>query len=293
MIEIPKGLKPLADDKRDFKFGNIFGAVELPQEDFLVSIPIKIKDQGDSDMCTAYAVTAVSEDQEGVYLNPLWQFAKIKQLEGDYMTWGADLRQACKSVVKFGSIEGDGVNVVGNRDEIANWRNWSPSLDIKAKRHAKESYFKITKLGYKDLFDAIRGALWKFKDDKRSIATGMIWRIGWSGTDRGIIKEDGVRLYGHAFKFFGQKKIDGEWYLVTQLSNGTSIGDKGIFYFSREIVNKNAVFGNFMFVDIPVDIVKYLDKNNLTIDDVLLVKWQMKFRMFIRKILNYIKNFKI
>src|SRR3990167_5751264 len=102
------GLLPTPKDKRDFSFGGIFGLPNLkdiPDTSWVVSEPLEIKDQGESDMCTAYALTAVSEDQEGVLLDPLYQFAKIKQIMGEYESWGADLRSACKSATQFGSLE--------------------------------------------------------------------------------------------------------------------------------------------------------------------------------------------
>ncbi len=104
-VHIEAGLKRLPRDKRDFQYSKVFGTIEeLPTEDFLVGDPLEIKDQFDTDMCTAFAACAVSELQEGIKLSPEFQFAKIKELEGQWDTWGADLRQVCRSLVKKGSL---------------------------------------------------------------------------------------------------------------------------------------------------------------------------------------------
>ena len=71
------GLLPLKRDSRDFKIEEICGFMELPEEDFTVSDPLKIKDQGGTDMCVAFAATAVSQDQEGVILSPEYLFTRL------------------------------------------------------------------------------------------------------------------------------------------------------------------------------------------------------------------------
>ena len=135
-----------------------------------------------------------------------------------------------------------------SRDEIANWENWPEELDEKAVKHAKESYFKINT--HKDAFDAFRATLYANKSDKRSILTGVLWRNGWINAKGGIIDHTfSPAMYGHAIKISGQKTIDGKLYLVGVLSNGTEIGDNGLFYFSREVVNNDFTFGAYCFID--------------------------------------------
>ena len=52
------------------------------------------------------------------------------------------------------------------------------------------------------------------------------------------------------FKIFGQKIIGSEIYLVAQLSQGEDVGDRGLFYLPREVVNKEiGAYGIFMFYD--------------------------------------------
>ena len=79
------GLLPLPKDKKDFSFGSVFGSAdlaELPLE-FRIGTPLQIKNQFNSDMCTAFGSSSVSEDQEGVLLSPEYIFAKTKQIAGE------------------------------------------------------------------------------------------------------------------------------------------------------------------------------------------------------------------
>ena len=247
-------LKPLPRDPRDFNLGAVFPQIDIkdvPITDFMVSQPISIKDQGESDLCSAYAVTSVSEDQEGKELLPQFQFLKTKQISGDVEEWGANLRDACKSAVKFGSLPIDGFeNIRGlSRSQIFNPIMWPVGVDQVAEIHKKETYFAVT--GKYDVFDNIRVALWQHKDKKCSIVTGTLFRSEWLEALGGVIPSDyGDNGFGHAFKIFGQKNIGGELYLVAQLSQGMGVGDRGLFYFSRKVTNKEiGSYGVFMFKD--------------------------------------------
>jgi len=98
------GLRKLPKDPRDLRVGKIFGKLPLPpNEDF--KIELKLKNQGHTDMCGAYAGCSASEPQEGVELSPEYLFAKAKQMEGRWDTWGIDLRTICKVLVKSGTLE--------------------------------------------------------------------------------------------------------------------------------------------------------------------------------------------
>ncbi len=253
------GLLPLKKDNRDFSFKKQFGTTgidNLPDE-FEVENAIYVEDQRDTDMCAAFAVTSVSEDQEGVDLDPLYTFAKIKQIQGDWSVWGADLRDACKSQIKYGAIKKElsPHTISEDRDFIANWENWPEELDEKAIEHRKNSYFRVDE-GF-DTFSDIKLAIWQNRAKKRSILTGVRWQHHWLDSSNGIIKNNnGVSLFGHAFKVSGWKKINGEEYLIAVLSNGREIGDAGRFYFPREIVNQEFIYGAYMLEDINPDEIK-------------------------------------
>lgn len=247
------GLLQLPKDNRDFSFGKAFGTIDLKEipNNFVVAEPLKIENQGGTDFCTGYASSSVSEDQEGVDLCPLYAFAKIMQVRGDWMVWGSDLRSACKAAVRFGFIKKDDspFTLKEGRNFLANWNNWPKEMDKKAEVYRKKSYFRVN-----DSFDAFRSALWQNRGHRCSIITGTRWRSGWTEAKGGIIFDFPSRFqFAHALKIYGQKEIDGQLYLMAQLSNGEGIGDRGTFYFSREVINRDFTYGAYMFHDIDPD----------------------------------------
>jgi len=257
------GLLPLKKDSRDFKYEGMFGgvAIESIPDNFTISDPLEIKDQGYSDMCVAFATVAVSEDQEKVPLSAEWFFSQIKKIQGNWKTWGADLRDGAKAAVKVGFIE-EGNSPFSlkkeDRDFIANWDNWPVELQEEAQVHRKEAYFSVN-----SDFDSLRSALWQNRLEKRSILTGVLWESDWNGIKDGIIpdKSTGSEETPHAIKIFGQKKIGEKLYLVAQLSNSTDFGDKGIYYFPESIVNKKFKFGAYIFKDLDPENVKKISWN--------------------------------
>lgn len=276
-LKIPQNsLHKLPKDSRDFSLGAIFPQIDIsavPDEDFVVASPINIKDQGESDLCSAYAIASVSEDQEGEELLPEYQFYRTKFISGKPEEWGADLRDACRSAVKFGSLPVNGFSDKKglSRTEILNEKLWRDSVDEVASLHKKETYFSIG--GKYDTFDNIRIALFQHKGTKSSIITGALWRTEWIETKNGIIpKKYGKSGFGHAFKLFGQKMINGEPHIMAQLSQGTSVGDNGIFYLPREVVNKEiGKYGIFMFKDIARETAEYQIKKKSFFEIVRLI----------------------
>lgn len=274
LTTIPSGLRPLPHDRRDLSLGGVFGfpkLVDVPDTDFDVATPQFMKDQGSKDFCTGATVTEVSEDQEGVELSMDFQYAASAKIRGNYSDWGMDLRIAFQSGVDSGSLE---MQYVPNsfftqtRDFLANWENWPAICWQKALERRKASYFKVD--GKYDTFDNIRAAMWRFRDEKRTIGVGAAWRDSWIRSTDGVVPdkyEEGG--FGHAFKIFGQKVIAGELHLKAQLSNGP-IGDNGIYYFKRSVVNREfGVFGQFMYQDMPKDQAIFYQKHGIQADDSL------------------------
>ena len=276
--EIKGGLVGAPEDPRDFSLTTVFGAMpleDLPDGNFSVGEPLEIKDQGNSDLCTAFALCAVSEDQEMVQLSPEYTFFKTKQIQGgDPMSYGADLRSACKSAVKVGFLESQYnpfLTEGWNRESVVDPENYDDELDMLAWDHSKASYFKVD--GPYDTFDNIRVAMYNYRAEGRSVFTGCYWRKKWTGAEGGIIPNSlnasDIQIgnyFGHAFKIFGWKYINNEPYLVAQLSNGIDIGDNGIFYFSREVVNREFTFGAFTFRDMPKGQADYHNYNKISVD---------------------------
>ena len=285
------GLHPLPEDERDFSLAGMFKQIdikEVPMADFIVAEPLVIKDQDETDFCSAYTVTEVSEDQEGKELLPEYQFYKTKLLMGD-KEWGADLRTAFKSAVRFGSLPVKGHEQFKgiSRETVLNDDTWPEHLDQRAIKQRKETFFKVD--GRYDTFDNIRATLWQFRAEKRTVGVGALWRASWTYAEGGIIKDEPSEgQFGHAFKIYGQKIINGQPYLVAQLSNGTDIGDGGKFYFPREVVNREFTrFGQFMFKDIERDIVEMHQDLGIQIGDSLAIN---TFKKLCALILHFFKR---
>lgn len=241
------GLLPLPKDDRDFALG---AYIDLPDPSTLpehfVLPTLGVKDQKGTDFCTAFSLCTLSEIQEGVELEPSWSFAMTKDLEGDHTTYGADLRTACKSHVKYGALEAkDSPYSVKNTnpDLLRNPEFWDVSLMDKAAVHKKKTYFKVG--GPYDAFDTIRSSIYHYRDKGQGVALGVVW--GWSN-EQMFIDEPAEQGGGHAIACIGWDKE----YLVIQNSYGLKAGKHGYVYLSRKVINANVEkFGAFMLTDIP------------------------------------------
>ena len=255
------GLRPDKRDKRDIKIGAIYELPrleDLPEDGMGIPKFIHIKDQKSDDTCVARSSDAVSEDQEEVELCDYFTFAIIKMIEGDPEGWGAELRSAAKAHQKYGALEKTDCPLCKtnshNIERDRFWDNW-PDKEVLlqlALKHKKASYFLVE--GSYNKFDVIRATLWMCRLQKRSAFTGANWKNIWTYAKEGVIPKFDLEKgqFGHAFKIFDWKKIDGEIYLMAQLSNGTLIGNQGVFYFPRSVVNKE-FFNAFTFLDMPAE----------------------------------------
>lgn len=283
-MEYGTGLQILADDNRDLVLGAVYGVIspeKLPKSDFDICPGSPILNQRRLDFCAAFASVSISGDQEGMELDPLWQFAQAKKIRGEYKSWGCDLRSIGVSFVKVGSIEKKDAPFDQNEHErnfLANWDNYPVELDTKAHAHKKSSVWRVN--GEGDTFDNIRSALFQAFNarsltEKTSLLAGTMWRYSWNKNKDGIIPVSGWEMdsgEGHAIKIRGQKTINGILYLVVQNSWGEDVGNHGIFYFPREVVNACFTpFGQFAFKDMSIEEARYLQNNGIKKGDNWLV----------------------
>jgi len=280
------GLKPPTEDERDLKLGAI---VKLPPlneipDEFTVAEVSRIKDQGESDLCSAFAGTYASEVQEDVELSPEYQFAVTKEISGNILEWGANIRDMLKSLCE-GSLEarlvpeGLKLNPDGsNRDFIADIKNWPTTFSVESKKHKKKSYFSVT--GPYDSFDNLRATMWKFRAERRVVITGAVWKHAWTVAPDAIIpKEPYDGGFGHAFIFNKVRMVNGELMIVATLSNGLDFGDSGRYYFSREVVNKYFPYGFYTLLDMSQEEARELMLHN----------WDIKY-LWLAKVVLYIKK---
>ena len=289
-IKIYGGLQPTPEDKRDIRFGALYALPELVELPPAFRLPVMgIKDQKDSDLCAAFAGTLASEIQEDTVFSPEYQFAKTKQIIGEYEEWGADLRSMLKSLVKYGSLPLEKVPPElryngKNRNAIANWANWSPLYDMIAAKFKKGSYLKVS--GEYDLFDNIRATIYANRKEERLVITGAVWKHDWTTSRDGIVEDKPLRSgqgFGHAFCISGWEYFRGSPHLVAVLSNGESVGRDGYYFLPRGLVNRELVWGAYTIRDINPEAAKMLVKYGFSAR----FEWLANFVMAIKTIFNF------
>lgn len=269
-IKIGGGWQEAPRDPRNFSrskvLGSLFSKPKLPGEDFLVVVPKTINNQGDNDKCVGHTVSKACGFMEGIEMSANYQFAKGKQVANENPeTWGLKMIDGVMSAVKFGSLPLDREPEAVDGPHYRDGRNWPAELDEVAAIYKKDERSILEVDGPFDTFDNILLALWEGRAALQTVILGSYWKPFWTAAPRGIISGEmgkEQKGFGHAFLAIGRRsfprydadnKIIGmEPYLVCLLHSGDLIGDHGIFYFSREVVNREFVFDKFVPVDIPV-----------------------------------------
>lgn len=263
------GLKKRTEDKRDIKSHKVLGVAHLtglPENYDIESL--EIYNQGSLDFCSAFATTSIAEDEFSKDFSPEWFFAQIKDLTGDWQSWGAELRDAMKAGCKRGFLPKEYLpfdTSTKDRNFLANPANWSESLKGYATEYQFKSFAEVT--GPYDMFDNIRSTLWQNREARQSILAGTMWRDGWFQAVDGIIPSEPSADYeGHAIKIRGWTTMYGIPYLVIQNSWGKGQGKNGLFFFPREVVNRDfPIYGAYSFTQYTKDEARKLSDARWTI----------------------------
>lgn len=234
------GLLKTTKDPRDYSYSLTFGASTKPlPEEYLIE-PLSIKNQQDTDFCTAAAACVLAEAQDGVEFGFEWLFSRY----GKPGVYGADLRTAMKAGINgFLPVKNTPFTVNDrDRDFLADKNNWPYNLNIIATVYGKQKFFNV-----KNNFEIVKRALWDNRHQRRAILTGVMWYDEWTYSKNGYIPfEYNTQAGLHAIAIVGFK---GD-YLVVQNSYGEGIGDKGLFYFSKEVFDREFSEPMFMYVDL-------------------------------------------
>jgi hypothetical protein len=246
------GLRDITKDKRDLQLGALYFLPRLEDlpDSFDLKPPFPVKDQGNTDYCSAYSSCGVSELQEIVELYPEYSFALSKEISGDPDAWGQNMRDAMKAHQKYGGLPledvPEGVKSLSN-ESLRDFNVFSFELKEKAFKQRKKSYF--TTKGQYDAFDNIRASIWQFRNEKQGVIIG----VGFSWSLSQYILDTIGQGYGHAMYLTGWDK-DG---LIAVNSYGESAGKNGKHRITREVINEFVgKYGAYMMLDIDPDEVK-------------------------------------
>lgn len=234
-------LRKIPYDARDYSHEKTFGTVAaLPST--LGRTPPRIKDQGTTSYCTAFATTSASEWQEGIELAEEYTTAKEGEIQGTPIYNGTDPRTALTSGTKYGYLAKEQSPLFFARDgwtAPAIWQNYPPKLDGQAITHRKDSYYSVTKT-----YAGIKQALYQAKEEDGVVIICGRWFAEWNNPIGGIVPTPGsTYITLHAYIAYDWIMCsDGVERLKCQLSQGNGFGDSGVLYLSKECVD--ATFGN-------------------------------------------------
>lgn len=268
-MKITKGLRETPKDERDFQLGALVSLPKLSELPISFKLPaLGVKDQKGTDFCTAFASCLISEMQEGIELSPEYSFALSKEISGDPDEWGQDIRTALKVHTKKGALaQKEAPYSLLNKEPefLRHLKNWPPELQEKIGFHKKKSFFKIT--GPYDHYDNIRAAIWKFRNEKRGVISGVIW--AWP-LEEYLLEGTLNQGFGHCISYIGWEK-DG---LLVQNSAGTEAGRQGLHLMSRATANHFAQkYGAYMMIDLSPEEAKYCLDHGIKIED----NWLIRF----------------
>lgn len=256
--EIPQfvsGLKPYKKDTRDFKFEKVFGiATDIPE--FFYE-PLSVKNQYNTDFCVGFSLTEVAEYLDKIELDPLWFYSRIKEIEGNYLSYGADFKTAGKASVSVGfspQVFAPYKITEKDRNFLANPENYDDDLKITALPYRKKSYFFVQS-GFQSTISAMY-------NNKTPVMVGCDWCNEWMYQQGGIINSGGVIVGQHAMKACGWKYINGKRYIGILNSYGKDVGDNGIFWFAEDIYNKYFKMTPMVIVDLSPTEAKQLSWSN-------------------------------
>lgn len=221
----------------------------------------------------------------GDYFDPLYQFAKIKQgIGGDPMVQGANLRDAANALVNYGSLPKNQSPFTydenkpsdQSRDFLANWNNWPANLDAIASAYKLGSY--LTTDGPYDAFDNICSALYTnfLQKVPCGVIFGLNWRPEWVFAEGGIINENYATSSGggHAVYLIGVSFINSIPYIVCQNSWGKAVGNRGLYFLPRNVINTefSTGYGSFIFKKQSALMLKYYNEVGIKVPDSFFTK---------------------
>ncbi len=193
-----------------------------------------IRDQQNSNYCTAAARSAAGSYLWGLDMSFEYQTAKEGQVAGAPIFQGADPAAADRASEEYGFLLELNCPLKFETNgwlQCADWTNYPAGLDQQASAYTGFAPYNV----YPD-YDSIKEALLTGNDDGGVVIVNGFWYDNWQ-SGMSILPMPITKVTRHSYLIVDWKSIDGTEYLVAQLSQGTSWGDGGLLYMSKPVVN--------------------------------------------------------
>ncbi len=220
-----------------------------------------IENQKNTLRCTGYGCAVNGGYMRGMRFHPDWQAAKIGQLQGESVDVnGGDPNMAMRSERDCGFLPStlDSIHsLASNTIENTGIASFDTALDIPALENRVAGFVSVD--GSQDIFDNIRSALYLAYDVRTGLGATVQafgrWYGAWTNPPGGIIPSvvSGTSFGYHHYLFVDFKDIGGVSHLVIHNSGGEAMGDHGLQYMPREVVNREfGVWGTSLKICKPL-----------------------------------------
>ena len=245
--------RPWYNDPRSKHYSHdaLFGTIS--QFPATLGRPIRpMEHQKNSTRCTGYGAAVNGGYIYGQRFHPDWQASKIGQIAGVSVdTGGSDPNSCMKSQRDYGYCPYESIptalSLERNTIENTGMEVFGTSYDTAAEPYKGVGFVKVD--GPLDLYGDIKSALLLAYDPvgKQGACVQAFgrWYYEWSNSPQGIVRNDYTAFAGyHHWLFVDWKTINGVEYLVAHNSYGYEQGDGGLYYFPRDIVNREFTLQN-------------------------------------------------
>lgn len=213
------GVHPVIKDHRDHSYPRTFGSVRVFPDSFNTDAGFGLPNQnadGLPEACTGYTQSELCSDEDKQLYDSKFTYEKTLFIMGGKDGDPCDMRSSLKSTIIYG------VQLKNNQSD-------NPYS------HRRGAYYNVTDETGQDYFDDIRSAI---LINNFSVSIASPWYTEWDAQPNGTITKLGSQITSwHNWKICGWKTIGGIPFLIGKTWQGTSVGDKGWLYFSRECIN--------------------------------------------------------
>ena len=221
-------LIPSPADERDYVLAEALSASSY--YDFIVGVYAgyhPIYDQGQTSMCTGFAITGAEEYFRGERFSPGSIYGNRE--DGDYMGEGEYVREAMKDWYRTGLLPFDDMPLLGTTKECVDaYRALSEEVRESAYDNRLDAYYKLNHKSGKQVLKVMEvfqlpiiAGIPIYQSMSEGLVNGGVFRLPDEGE---------ALLGGHAVRIIGIKMINGEPYYIIANSWGDLIDDAGYQY---------------------------------------------------------------